>query len=427
MKNCLVVLALLPAVAWAQAPTPAPAVPASGMTKEEIQKKIEWVREVQAQGFEFWYRIANMPDSAAFRQPQDWYNPMALVDGGLRPYLPVAGPDEAPTIDPKAIAAARDYAMARETQAFIVYHRGKIRAQSYMDGYTDTSAISSHSWVKTLHGILAGFAVTDGAIQSLDQPIGTWITEWKDDPRGAITVRQVLHNTTGLEEPDLRETDPTKSLGLQLVEGTDMVATVLAHKLADPPGTAFSHNNVNTQLLGMILHRATGVPFDKYLSQKLWRPVGAQRGALRRDRNYGGNIVSYCCFLSAPSDWMRVAHLLLKDGLLPDGTRLLPDGWVAEMKTASAQNPNYGLHIWVDGAYQKYRKYMPDLPDQFANIHSEPFAVDDMFYFDGGGKVRIWMSPKLDLIVLRMGFPPPRDAGFDEAFMPNAIIRGIKG
>ena len=54
-----------------------------------------------------------------------------------------------------------------------------------------------------------------------------------------------------------------------------------------------------------------------------------------------------------------------------------------------------------------------------------PFAADDIFYLDGGGKVRIWISRKLDLIVLRMGYPPPRGLGFDESFLPNTIIRGI--
>lgn len=423
MRGFFVVSGLVAVATAALAQQPAPMPPE---LKAEIDRKLEWVKQIEGEDFEFWQRYANMPDSSAFRQPQQWYNPMALVDGGLAPFLPVAGPTEAPTIDPKAIEAASNYAFERETQAFYVYHRGKVRHQRFMDGYTATSAISSHSWVKTLHGMVAGFALKDGAIKSLDDPIEIWITEWKDDPRGKITVRQVLHNTTGLEEPAVSEPDPRKSLAIQLVEGTDMDRVVLAHKLVHKPGTAFAHNNVNTQLMGMILRRATGKTFDKYLSEKLWQPIGAQRGALRRDKNYGGNIISYCCFLSAPADWLRIGHLLMKDGVMPDGTRVLPEGWVAEMKKGSSVNPNYGLHIWVDAKYEKFRKYTPELPDQFANTHSEPFAVDDMFYLDGGGKVRVWISPKLDLIVLRMGFPPPRGKDFDEAFMPNTVIRGIR-
>lgn len=402
--------------------------PNTRMTPEEIQARVDWVNEVESQDFHFWRRWRDQPDQAGFRQPQTWYNPMILVDGGIsQPFFPSAAPDEPATIDPAAVAAASGYAMERDTQAFMIYHRGKIRHAAYMEGFHESSPISSHSWVKTLHGILAGFALADGDIGSLDDPVENYIEEWKGDPRGKITVRQVLLNTTGLELPfGQRGQGPQPySKMMQLVEGTDINGTVLSFELAEEPGTTFAHNNPNTQLAGMIIHRATGRNFAHYLGEKLWRPMGGQRGAMRLD-GVDGNVISYCCFLAAPSDWIRVAHLLMNDGLLPDGSRLLPDGWVDEMLTGSEPNPNYGFQIWTDAVYMERRPYFPSMPPQFGNYHSEPFVVDDMFYLDGGGKVRVWISPELDLIVLRMGYTPPRDKGFDEAFIPNTIIRGIR-
>ena len=401
--------------------------PDRNMTPEEIQSRVDWVNEVESQDFHFWRRWRDQPDQTAFRQPQTWYNPMILVDGGIsQPYFPSADPSEPPTISAEAIAAASSYAMERETQAFMVYHKGRIRHTAFMDGFHATSPISSHSWVKTLHGILAGFALADGDIGSLDDPVEKYIHAWKGDPRGRITIRQVLHNTTGLELPFGARSQPPQPYpkGIQLVEGSDINAKVLSFELAEKPGASFAHNNPNTQLAGMILKRATGRNFAHYLGEKLWRPMGAQRGALRLD-GLEGNVVSYCCFLSAPADWMRVAHLLMNDGRLPDGRQLLPDGWVKQMLTSSGPNPNYGLQIWTDAVYLERRPYYPELPLELANYHSEPFAADDLFYLDGGGKVRIWISPKLNLIVLRMGYPPPRDKGFDEAFIPNTIIRGV--
>jgi len=417
------------AAAWLLAAAAAAAYgqPNPQMTPEEIQAKVDWVNEAESQDFHFWRRWRDQPDRAAFRQPQTWYNPMILVDGGVaQPFFPSAAADEPATIAPAAVAAASNYAMERETQAFMIYHRGKIRHAAFMEGFHESSPISSHSWVKTLHGILAGFALADGDIESLDDPVEKYIHEWKNDPRGRITVRQALRNTTGLELPfgALGQAPQPWSKGMQLVEGPDVNATVLSFQLANEPGAAFAHNNPNTQLAGMILHRATGKNFARYLGEKLWRPMGAQRGAMRLD-GLEGNVISYCCFLSAPADWMRVAHLLMNDGRLPDGDQLLPDGWVDEMLTGSEANPNYGLQIWTDAVHMERRPYYPGLPANFANYHSEPFAVDDLFYLDGGGKVRIWISPGLDLIVLRMGYPPPPELGFDEAFIPNAIIRGI--
>lgn len=394
------------------------------MTPEQIQAKIDWVNEAEAKDYEFWRRYRDRPDAGAFRQPQDWYNPMILVPGGnTQPYFPRAGADDAPTISAEALDAATQWAMERETQAFIVYHQGKIVHEAYMDGFHDTSPISSHSWVKTLHGIVAGFAVADGDIESLDDPVEKYIEEWKGDPRGQITVRQTLENTTGLTS-DLGAFDQPYAPGMQFVEGQDVNSVVLSLPLVDEPGSTFIHNNPNTQLAGMVIHRATGKNFADYLGEKLWKPMGGQWGALRKDKVYG-NVISYCCYLSAPADWMRIAHLLKQDGKLPDGSQLLPEGWVDQMLEGSEANPNYGFKIWIDNVFQKVRPYDPNAPVQFANTHSEPFAVDDLFYLDGGGKVRVWISRKLDLIVLRTGYPPPRGMGFDEPVLPNTIIRGI--
>ena len=395
----------------------------SDMTPEQIQEKIDWVNEVEAQDYEFWRRFRDQPDAGAFRQPQDWYNPMILVPGGNQPFFPRADESDAPTISADALQAATKWAMERETQAFMIYHQGKIVHEAYMDGFHDTSLISSHSWVKTLHGVLAGFAIEDGDIDDLDDPVEKYITEWKGDPRGKITVRQVLTNTTGLAAPAGPFSQPWAE-AIQFVEGSNINAVLLSLQLEKEPGSDFKHNNPNTQLSGMILERATGKNFAQYLGEKLWRPMGAQGGALRKDK-IGGNVVTYCCYLSAPADWLRLAHLLKQDGKLLDGTQLLPDGWVDQMLEGSEANPNYGFKIWIDREFKEFRPYDPDMDHRFANTHSEPFAVDDLFYLDGGGKVRVWISRKLDLIVLRTGYPPPRGMGFDEPFLPNTIIRGI--
>ena len=157
--------------------------PNTQMTPEEIQAKMDWVNEVESQDFQFWRRWRDQPEQSGFRQPQTWYNPMILVDGGIsQPFFPGADPEEPSTIDPDAVAAASGYAMERDTQAFMIYHRGKIRHAAYMEGFHESSPISSHSWVKTLHGILAGFALADGDIGSLDDPVENYIEEWKDDP-----------------------------------------------------------------------------------------------------------------------------------------------------------------------------------------------------------------------------------------------------
>jgi CubicO group peptidase (beta-lactamase class C family) len=400
--------------------TPSPLAP---VTAAQLAAKKAWVAEVEGQDFYFWRRWFVFGGPAAgdqFDRPDAWYQPSAVVVGGLRPFFPVALPREQ-TIDPKALTAAADWAFARRTVAFYVLHRGKLQLSRFAPGMDDAGIVGGHSMTKTLAGILMGFALKDGAIKSLDEPAETYLPEWKGDKRGRITLRQLLWNVAGLEIPAPVPTPDNKAV--QLIDGSDVNKAALSFDLAVAPGTVFAHNNPTTQLLALIIERATNTKYNVYLSEKLWRPVGNVRAALRLDR-LGGNVIAYCCSQTAPSDWLRIGHLLAHDGVLPDGTRVLPAGWVAEMRKGSPVNPNYGLQIWNGSPYTPRRAYVNNTPGVGVNVHSEPFAADDLFFLDGGAKMRVWMVPSLDLVVARFGSQPEQE--FDEAYLPNTVIRGIK-
>ncbi len=384
-------------------------------TQEEIDAKRAWVEEVEAQDFQFWRRYFSYMQRNPFSPPDAWYTPFRLVEGGLRPYLDIDTGSS--TLDADALKAIEDYAFAGPTQSLIVYHDGAIRHQRFAEGFTPTEVIGSRSFSKTLVGIVTGFALAEGAIESLDQPISTWLEEWAEDPRGAITLRQLLNNTSGLEivQPSI---DPMNK-SMQLIEGTDVVTAALAYELEAEPGTRFVHENANTQLAAIVLERATGVAYADYVSTRLWQPLGAQTGGVRLDRIDDGTAIALCCFRASVSDWMRIGHMLMNDGVV-DGERILPEGWVDEMLTGSEVNPNYGLQIWIGQPYVEDRRYLPFVP---GNRHSEPFLAEDLFYLDGGGNMRLWIVPSEDLMIFRYGDPME---SFDEAFIPNTILRSLE-
>ncbi len=317
------------------------------------------------------------------------------------------------------------YAKEQNSSTFVVLHKDKIQLAWFEEGMDAAATVSSRSFVKTLASILIGFAIADGDIDSVDDPVGKYVEEWKDDPRGKTTIRQVLQMTSGFDLSEVRAMSPSVfgpfSRQTQLVNGSDIDGTVLSWPYESEPGAVYAHFNPSTQLLGIIIARATGERYTTYLSQKLWKPMGAIRGAMRLD-NIGGQPIMYCCYLSTSSDWLRLGHLLLNDGII-DGEQIIPEGWVGEMKTTSEVNPNYGYQIWVGSPPGEERKYIPSIDGMPANIHSEPFAADDIFFMDGSVKIRMWMVPSEDLVVLRMGRNPPE---LDEARLPNTIIRGIE-
>ena len=58
----------------------------------------------------------------------------------------------------------------------------------------------------------------------------------------------------------------------------------ITSRLVDEPGRRFDYNNVNFQALGFVLEAATGRRYAEYLSEKLWKPIGAGDAALWLDR-----------------------------------------------------------------------------------------------------------------------------------------------
>jgi CubicO group peptidase (beta-lactamase class C family) len=93
-----------------------------------------------------------------------------------------------------------------------------------------------------------------------------------------------------------------------------------------------------------------------YLSQKIWQPMGMESDAnwllsLPEDRETGG-----CCISATLRDYARLGLLALADGVLPDGTRVLPEDWMAASTAPSQGYEGYGYKWWLDadGRYGAY-------------------------------------------------------------------------
>lgn len=138
-----------------------------------------------------------------------------------------------------------------------------------------------------------------------------------------------------------------------------------------------------------------------------------------------------CCLMLPPETWLRFGVLLLKGGRW-QGQDLLPQGWLEEMLTGSPMNPHFGLMIWLGSPYLERRLYhRPDSPmSQRPNpgvYNSEPFLADDVFMFDGAEGRMVYIAPSEDLVIVRTGFRPlPGQPEWDNAFLLNTVIRGIK-
>ena len=92
--------------------------------------------------------------------------------------------------------------------------------------------------------------------------------------KAEITIHHLLRHASGLQSSVGRDYDP--------ITTREFIDTVMKSPLRHPCGTAFSYSNIGYSLLGLIIERASGVSYETYLYENLWRPAGMEMTGYRR-------------------------------------------------------------------------------------------------------------------------------------------------
>ena len=399
---------MMVAVASAPAPAPAADMPA-GIADPDLAIADPIYRDPV-----FWWRMSSLPKDV-YEPDAYFYWPPATIAGRPAAWLPVAAAGRT-TLPAAGLDAAAAWAGARKTNALIIIHRGKVQLERYWNGMQPDLLANGRALTRSITPMLLGFALESGKL-ALDDPLGKFITEWRDDPRGRITVRQLAQNVSGLEvAPSLPVSVVYGNKDLYLAYGGDVVRAAMNYPQVSPPGSRFEVAQENTQLLALVIERATGKPVQTLLSERVWKPIGASDAAFQFDRP-GGHARVMCCMRATPRDWARVGQLLVQDGRW-EGQQILPAGWVKTMATPSARNPNFGLGLWLGSPYVAKRAYFEGQPGVIPQ--SEPFLADDVRIMEGGGFRTMFIVPSKQLVILRHGQQVP---DWDNAALVNAVLR----
>ncbi|WP_298199404.1 serine hydrolase [Novosphingobium sp.] len=393
--------------------------------------------------------LAGLVAAVAAAAPPDWSDPEAVYrermaifvkDPGNFPYSPmepIAGaagwrpmavaPAAARRFDPAALAEAEAYAARMHSSALLVWHDGRLVRAAFGNGAGPTTPLVSKSLSKPLTALAVGRAIALGKIRSLDQPIGDFLPELKGSPKAAILVRHLLDMRSGLLDQGFSP-DPEHPLNRAYLDPDHGRRIVESYPLISPPGTRYAYANAPSDLVALVIERATGRRYGEFVGTEVLRPIGAPGGEIWVNRP-GGLAHSGCCTMLPAETFLRMAILLLDDGRW-QGRRLLPPGYVAAMRRGTAENPNFGLGIWLGEPYHLRRGFgAPGMPGPQV-LHSEPYLDPDLFLFDGNANQTVYISPRHRLVVLRMG-PTPTGAAeagreWDNAFLPNTLIRAIR-
>ena len=265
---------------------------------------------------------------------------------------------------------------------FAFFQDGKLLFEEYWDGYSDQSLTNSFSMAKTVTTMLIGKAIEQGYIKSLDQPITDFLPEFLNDPFGRLcTIGNLSAMRSGFDwtEDYKSPFNPTT----EAYYGNDIERMLLKRKFIERPGGHFRYCSADTQLLAIILKRATGKSLATYLSEEFWTPLGMEHDA--RWSLSGGLEKSFCCINSNIRDFAKLGQLLLQKGNW-NGQQLLDSAFVEQMITVDAPAFNdgeprkYGYSVWIDDIHQPA-----------------------IYAFLGHLGQRIIMIPEENIVIVRLG------------------------
>lgn len=247
-----------------------------------------------------WYNFADIDDYKVFDnntvgtgQPQAW-NISADYN---KPVLPADLQQLLEQISSVAVLVARNDS--------ILYER-------YWEGYSDSSLSGSFSMAKSITSLLAGCALKDGSIKSLDEPVGNYLPEFKEGEKAKVTILHLLTMSSGSDWNE-SYSNPL-AITTEIYYGSDVYKTATGVNIVKQPGTQYRYKSGDTQLLGLLLQKATGKSLSDYAAEKLWKPLGAQHAALWSTDKSGGHEKAYCCFNSNARDFARLGQLMIDSG-----------------------------------------------------------------------------------------------------------------
>ena len=288
-----------------------------------------------------------------------------------------------------------------ETRAVIVMRNGRTIAERYGPGYHENTRLISWSMAKTVTATMIGMLIADGRLRLNESaPVPGW--QRPGDPRGEITLKQLLQMRSGLRHTEAG--DPiyaSDEVQMLFREGrNDMAAWAEAQPLEAEPGAKWEYSSNTTVILADIAARAlTGdegqdgrdpetrhKAVSEYLRNRLWEPLGMRSMLPEFDAN--GTLIGGSLMHATARDWAKFGELLRNGGSV-GGVQLVPRAWIDFMTTPNPRNRFYGAQTWLNRGEGADKQYPGALPSVFSmNGHLGQYVV---------------VSPRQGLTVVRLG------------------------
>jgi len=241
------------------------------------------------------------------------------------------------------------------TDGIMVLHGGSVIYERLFGGLHIDTPHLCHSISKSIASCVAANLVERGLLD-VDAALTAYAPELADSAYGDATVRHLLDMSVGIRYTEDHEDDESEDARL------DRLCGVKPSRAPDEPGSSYDfattttkegqHGTVlhyvslNTDVLGWVMERATGLSVPELISRELWAKLGAEDDAYIALDGAGSAQLDggLCCSLR---DLARFGLMLARGGSI-DGGRVVPDRWIEDVRAggdteAFAAAPDCGL------------------------------------------------------------------------------------
>lgn len=262
-----------------------------------------------------------------------------------------------------------DYNSAKETEAlqkmnkdlgtiaYVIIKNDSIWFENYYDGFGENSKSNSFSMAKSYVSGLMQKAIEQGYIKSLDQPVGDFFPEFSEGVAARMTVGDLSSMSSGTNWDEAYYSP--LSITTRAYFDDDLAKVILGLKMDDEPGQKYKYASGDTQLLAMVIEKATGKKLYDFLSESFWKPLGSENSTLWQVDSESNDLVkAYCCIASNAKDFARYGKLF-KDHGKWNGKQIIDSAFVAKSITPRfPESPEYGYGWWLIQDYKGKDFYM---------------------------------------------------------------------
>ena len=271
--------------------------------------------------------------------------------------------------------------------AYVIIKNDSVWFENYYDGFNKTSKSNSFSMAKSYVSALLGKAIMEGYITGLDQPVCDFIPEFCEGMAKKMTVGDLSSMSSGTNWDEAYYSP--LSITTRAYFDDDLSSVVTGLKVVEEPGQAFKYASGDTQMLAMVIERATGKKLYQYLTDSFWKPLGSENQALWQvDSKEHDMVKAYCCIAGNAKDFARMGKLY-KDHGKWNGKQLLDSTFIAKSVTPRCkESPEYGYGWWMKDQGDKH-----------------------FFMMRGHLGQYVLVEPNDNIIIVRLGHQKSEDAG----------------